>query len=287
MTEEVKEEQEPQEEPQEEVKETPPDVPPEEVEAREAGWVDQDTYASIHGEENRSKWVDAEEFNRRGQLFGKIKTQKRRIETHEMKIKELEDRISGLHQVMSKTREVVYDNARRELRAELKSAMEDGDTEKAEMLLDKAEKSAAESSPPPESKDNKPVNDPYLTAWFQKNQWYGADKDMTQSALKIGEELNKNSPYMGPEQFYEALDTELKRRHPKEFGVTSPPKKTPPVLGSGKPTGSSRGPAVKPNDLPDDLHKVYKFLTSEGQVFEGKGNDLIKEWVESGAIKVA
>lgn len=79
-----------------------------------------------------------------------------------------------------------------------------------------------------------PQVDPKLRAWQDENQWFGANKRMTAFALGLHEELVAEGHTAGSDDYYKAIDAEMRTRFPDMFEsgkqvkeeASSPPKKS-------------------------------------------------------------
>ena len=79
-----------------------------------------------------------------------------------------------------------------------------------------------------------PQVDPKLRAWQDENQWFGANKRMTAFALGLHEELVAEGHTAGSDDYYKAIDAEMRTRFPDVFEsgkqvkeeASSPPKKS-------------------------------------------------------------
>lgn len=77
--------------------------------------------------------------------------------------------------------------------------------------------------------------DPKLRAWMSRNPWWGANRKMTAYALGFHEELVGNGITAGSDDYYNAVDTEMRARFPDMFesgkseraeDAPTPPKKS-------------------------------------------------------------
>lgn len=68
---------------------------------------------------------------------------------------------------------------------------------------------------------NIPRPDEKATAWQQRNSWFGADAEMTASALGLHEKLRQSGMEIGSDQYYATLDKTMRKRFPEHFGETS------------------------------------------------------------------
>jgi len=72
----------------------------------------------------------------------------------------------------------------------------------------------------------RPLN-PRLEAWQKRNPWYGADDEMTATALGVHEKLKKSGEVeVGSDEYYAALDRTIRKRFPEYFDVEEPEDRT-------------------------------------------------------------
>ena len=55
-------------------------------------------------------------------------------------------------------------------------------------------------------------------AWLDKNKWYGTDDDMSFLAMGIHKRLEREGVPTGSDHYWNAIDTEMRRRFPEKFG---------------------------------------------------------------------
>ena len=68
--------------------------------------------------------------------------------------------------------------------------------------------------------------DPKLTAWQERNPWYGADDEMTSAALGLHEKLKKTGDVaIGSDEYYAILDKTIRKRFPEYFDTGEPESK--------------------------------------------------------------
>jgi hypothetical protein len=89
-----------------------------------------------------------------------------------------------------------------------------------------------------------PRPDQKTMAWQERNSWYGADPEMTASALGLHQKLvNERGPqYAGSDEYWTTIDKTMRRRFPDYFGEeAAPPRenKPTPVVA---PASRSRSP---------------------------------------------
>ena len=71
-----------------------------------------------------------------------------------------------------------------------------------------------------------PRLDQKTVSWQERNSWYGADPEMTASALGLHQKLvNERGPqYVGSDEYWTAIDKTMRRRFPDYFGEEEAPK---------------------------------------------------------------
>ena len=94
-----------------------PQFSPVQEQALAQGWVPKEEYKG-----DPEKWVEAAEFLRRGELFAKIEHQNRELKDVKRALQE----ITKLH---SQVREIEYKRALDTLKAQKKTALEEGDAD--------------------------------------------------------------------------------------------------------------------------------------------------------------
>lgn len=70
---------------------------------------------------------------------------------------------------------------------------------------------------PPQQTPQTPQVDPKLRAWQDENPWFGPNKRMTAYALGLHEELVADGLSAGSDDYYQAIDTEMRSRFPDMF----------------------------------------------------------------------
>lgn len=115
-----------------------------------------------------------------------------------------------------------------------KEAYEAGDAEKlmeaqealtnAQLQLDKAknfklpplqeEKTEVQTS---QQYQPAPRPDDKVMAWQERNPWFGQDEEMTAAALGLHEKLKRQGVVIGSDEYYNALDTTMRKRFAENF----------------------------------------------------------------------
>jgi len=65
-----------------------------------------------------------------------------------------------------------------------------------------------QSAPKPDKKASK---------WQKRNTWFGQDEEMTSLALGLHEKLKRTGVNIGSDEYYDAIDTTMRRRFPEAF----------------------------------------------------------------------
>ena len=166
--------------PQEQQQQEAPQLSAAEQKAMEAGWVPKDQW-----EGDPDSWRPAKEFLDRGELFKKIEDQKRSI--HDMK-RALDDLCSH----HAKVRETEYTRALQTLKAQKKTALEEGDAEaviriddQIDLVKDEQQKLRAMPEPVQEAEPTNPI----FANWVDKNRWYETSQPMRAYADALGRDL--------------------------------------------------------------------------------------------------
>ena len=74
----------------------------------------------------------------------------------------------------------------------------------------------SEQSQQPQRLDSK------TQAWLDKNSWYGVDDDMSFLAMGIHRKLERNGVVTGSDEYWNAIDTEMRKRFPEKFSGETP-----------------------------------------------------------------
>lgn len=134
-----------------------------------------------------------------------------------------------------------------EARRAYKEAYESGDTDK---VLEAQEKLAEVNFKLQQIKNYKPVAntvendvevpqeqyqvpkpDQKTMAWQERNPWYGSDEEMTATALGLHQKLVKQygAEYAGTDNYWQSIDTTMRRRFPEYFGESEKPTSSAPA----------------------------------------------------------
>lgn len=173
--------------------------------AVEQGWKPKDQF---EGEDD--EFIDAAEFVRRGELFGKIEHQSREM-------KAMKQALEALKQHNSKIEQSAYDRALKALQTQRRTAIVEGETEKAfelEDQIDDVKKEAAriarEANVPAV-----PEIDPAFQRWVDSNQWYTKDIAMQAVADRIGTEMARRG--VSQSEVLRKVEEEVRKEFPHKF----------------------------------------------------------------------
>ena len=62
-----------------------------------------------------------------------------------------------------------------------------------------------------------PAPDARANAWRDRNDWFGADEEMTATALGLHEKLKRNGVVVGSDEYYTTLDKTMRKRYDEYF----------------------------------------------------------------------
>jgi hypothetical protein len=73
---------------------------------------------------------------------------------------------------------------------------------------------------PPQEQYQVPRPDDKTIAWQERNQWYGADVEMTAAALGLHQKLvtERGAQFAGSDEYWQTIDKTMGRRFPEYFG---------------------------------------------------------------------
>ena len=179
------------------------------------------------------EWVDAREFNRRGELLRKIHNQNRQI-------KQLDGVVNTLANQQKKIFSAGYEKAKRELKSQLREATKEGDDATAEVIenrLEELEEAARKDAVALATAEPKrPEVAPEFVPWVQRNQWFVNHPEMRAYAETIGVQYASTHPETTNSEVYNYITREVSKRFPEKFGM------------AGKKTGKKPGSPVEGSD---------------------------------------
>jgi hypothetical protein len=222
-------------------------------------------------EGNPDEWVPAKVFNQRGELFGEIKSLKRRMQEQDQAFKQMQ-------KMLERASETEYNRAINDLKQQKKEALDNADSDavlqiddQIEQLKDQRRESATET------KSASP--DPAFAEWKASNDWYGNDEDMSQFADDIGfAYAQRTGKPVG--EVLEYVTKQVKKAFSEKFSNQNRPQESK-VEGAGS-SGSKRTSKkgkITVNDLASEDRKIVEALKRSGAIKDEQ------EWIDENVRK--
>lgn len=227
--------------------------------AMESGWVPKDQWKG-----NPDEWRPAKEFNDRGELFTRIKSQSKELA-------ELKQAMSFLTEQQKKQYNAGFQQAIRDLKSARDAALQEGDVLKAQQITDKIDEVKEQhqvQQVAPKQTPATPEPSPVFRTWFEQNTWYTKDKVLTKYADAVGFEYKSEHPESTEAEMLAYVAKNVK----KEFAHKFQPKGPPSPDGEGR--GSPRGPVdsgikTMESDMTEEQRSIMKtILKSTGMTKE-------------------
>lgn len=187
---------------------TPKEYTEVEQRAMEMGWRPREEFDGVDED-----FVDAKEFVSRKPLYDKISQQSKQI-------KNVSRALDALKEHYTKVKEVEFQHALQELKAQRKTALVEGDAdafEKAEDRIKQAEdqfteikKAAQEINVPDE-----PVLNPVFLNWKNRNSWYDSTAYMREYADDVGRRLHATG--LPPDEVLKEVEKAVRKEFPNKF----------------------------------------------------------------------
>jgi hypothetical protein len=228
--------------------EAAPQVTPQPSEAEsialEQGWVPKDQWKG-----DPDDWRPAKEFNDRGELFTRIKSQSKELS-------ELRQAMTFLTEQQKKQFDAGYQQAVASLKSARNAALEEGDMIKAQRITDrldevKDQQRAAQQQAIPKPAAVEPT--PAFKAWFSVNNWYTKDKVLTKFADAEGFEFKNENPECTEAEMLAHVSKVIKKEFPNRFAPKGPP----------SPDGEGRGGAKSAEPSNSGFRSVENGMTEE------------------------
>lgn len=243
-----------------------------EQQAMANGWVPKDKW---DGEPD--DWVPARQFNRNGELFG-------RINSYKNKILNLERSVSELVKHNEKIYETGFKDGLDSLKAEKKQALREGDAERVveieeeiEKLQENYEERKKEFDATVKSQAQVQTN-PVWEEWLTNNSWYEMDAGLHGYADGVAKELVESAQRVGKQVEYDKLLKEVSRkvkeRFPDKFGVTRPSSAT--NKSDDNAPAKGRSSSTEKYQLTDMEEQIFQTLSKSGMTREKYVEDLKK-----------
>ena len=195
------------------------DPDPAEEKARQDGWVPLDEWAGDPGD-----WVDAKQFNLKGELYGRIKKQSKFINDMKSEVTDLKEAIKEMREHSKKVVEQERAQMLKELKKERREAMEASDYDAVDELEEKMDELKAldlDDEPEPETPQQQGP-DPEVIAWLDDNQWYSEDRVARGAFEQIVAGMVEEDPSVeqDPTQLLNDAFDVLKKELPSKFNAS-------------------------------------------------------------------
>ena len=233
---------------------------PVEQEAMESGWVPKDKF---EGDEH--KWVPADEFLRRGELFKKIEDQSKQL-------KDVRKALADMAKLHSQVREVEYKRALDELKKQRKEALIDGDADAFEAVEEKIElvkeEQATLKTKIDVPQETEGTSHPEFQAWVAQNSWYNTNEPMRAFADALGSQLSRSGK--SPSEVLREVAKAVREEFPKRF--TNPNRDKPGAVESSQGRSRNTGSTFV---LTDEERQIMNRFIRTGAIKDEK------EYIES------
>ena len=210
-----------------------------EQEAMSQGWRPKEEY-----EGDPDRFIDAGEFIRRGELFSKIDHQSKEI-------KQLRSAMENFKSHHANVEKTAYDRAIKDLKAQRKAALAEGDVDKFDELDTAIDDITQERDEFVQKQIQQPAVapavDPAFSAWVAKNQWYQKDAIMQGAADRLGIQLAREG--MSPLEVLKKVEQEIKKEFAHKF--SNPNRDKPSAVEASTP----RGQGAKSKFVPTEEQK--------------------------------
>ena len=195
-----------------------------EIKAIEQGWIPKEDFDG-----DVSEFIDAPEFVRRGELFGKIEKQSKELKA----VRQALDALSKHH---TKVKEMEYERALKTLKDARRQATLDGDHERALTLEDKIDEVKAEKDSIVQESRQTQVQEPdtytpEFENWVSRNDWYESNRIMRKAADALGKELYEEGG-RSPSEVLVLVEKEIRKEFAHKFAGPGAQRRTSAVEGS-------------------------------------------------------
>lgn len=218
--------------------------------AMEHGWRPKEEFTG-----DIKKWVSAEEFLRRGELFDKIDVMGRDLRDTKKALKLLQAHHEQL-------RELDYKKVMQSLKEEKKQAYEEGNHDKLveldDQLLSLREQERQEKQV---VQQQAAQPDPRFVQWVGQNTWYTQDQELRTFGDEVGVSYARTNPEKSPDEVLKYVESRVRKAFPEKF--VNPNRSKPNAVTSG--TGQ-KGATQRENDYPltDDERRAMQTFIRQG-----------------------
>jgi hypothetical protein len=234
-----------------------------ELKAMEMGWRPKEEW---HGEEDG--FVEAKEFVARAPLFEKI-------DTLGKKYKQVEQTLENLKQHYTKVEAAAFDRALKQLKAERKLALTDGDGDRFEQIDDQIKEVEQQARELEEAAQQPAGPDPAVqaefVAWTRRNVWYTKDQELRDFADSFGVGLAQRGA--SPQEVMSQVERAVRKQFPQKF--TNPNKKDVPHTESS--SGVQKASKKDDYQLSETERKVMNDFVRSGIMTKEEYIDSLKK----------
>jgi hypothetical protein len=245
-----------------------PEFSPVELEAMELGWRPKEEFQGDEG-----KFIDAKEFVGRKSLYDKIEAQKNEIKT-------IRQGVDALKQHYAHVETRAFEKALKQLEAQQKQAVRDGDADSFESI--ESQKKALEAErqefidATEQIKTEAPQVHPELQAWVNRNPWYSKEPHMQLFADRLGQRLaaSVSAGEITQKQALEKISAAVKEEFPNKF--RNPNRDKPSAVEA-----TSKHTSSKPNSsfkMTSEQELVWKSFERSGLMSKADYIDSLKKY---------
>lgn len=223
---------------------------PEELLARDSGWVPKEEWKG-----KPEDWRSAKEFNERGELFTRIKSQS----------KELNDLKQAMSFLTAQQRQQYLkgqQDAIANLRAMRDKALEAEDHVTAARVAEKLEdakqdlkQATAVVNAPPKVE----VSDTFRS-WQEREGWYMKDKVLTRLADSIGLEFRDSNPGSTEADMLDHVSRELRKEYPHKFATQRQATAAPSPEGEGRALRGASNSGTNLNAIKSGMSEEHRSI---------------------------
>ena len=246
--------------------------------AKMQGWVPKEEFKG-----DPERWISSEEFVKRADNMMPIlksvnKKYEGQIGTLSEELKQTKDTLNRIVSIQQKYSTDQYEARNSDLEARKLQAVQDGDTEQYNRLVEQQTKLP---KPEPIAEPEKKTSQE-LERWKGDNPWFTEDPELHEYAMIISGQLaNNNHPYNSPENAYkfgDVVKSKLEKMFPDKFKNPNKSKTDvdePSVRGGETPPSNGKGW----NDLPQEAKDYYN--TTYKNIPGGTKERYIKDYFEA------
>lgn len=252
--------------------------------AMDQGWRPEDDFDGP-----KEMFIDAAEFLRRGELFGKIEAQRKEMS-------ELRKTLRTVQDHHSRVRESEFQRALDTLKRQKVEALKEGEPERVveiDSQMDEVRDALAETKAETERERlreqvRSESPDPRFTAWVDKNRWYAQDQELKQFADSVGIAYTRAHPGIDPVDVLKYVEGRVRKVYPDRLPRNPNRDKANTVEGGegNRSTGNSKKSDGDDYTMSEAEEKVFKtlqrsdpkFWTKERYVGDLKSQSYVKTY---------